>query len=716
MFGLDNLKITLTFNPFLFFAAVLLFAGFTIFIYRYTVPNITTAKKIILIIIRSLSLVLLLLAIFEPTLTIVKTNILKPIVLFFVDNSKSILVNDGFEKDKKILNIVDELKQTDLINSTELKSFGSKIFDLSPDSLDKHTFNEGSTNFSNIFTQTANDKNNISAVVIISDGVITDGSNPIYMAEKSGIPVYTVGVGDTAKRKDIEIKNVIYNEFIYAETPTILNAAIINEGFANKIISLSLYENDLLLEQQNITLSADGVQNFQLNYAPESSGEKKIAISLSTIEGEFSKANNKKVFYINVLSNKVRILLLAGSSSSDLSFIKNTLLTDNNLSVNSITQIGINEYLEKNNREKLLDSADVLLLIGFPSKEAAPELLKKVTSLISEKNVPYLFVLSGSIDFGKLNQLKKDLPFVVNNIGNSYLEVQPGVPSDQSKNPLLQNKSTEPVIAWNNLPPVLQPFSDFTSKPESEIVAKVKINNILTNKPLILTRRLGNQRSIAVLANNIWKWKLQTALKDQDVFDRFILNSIRWLNSPDNKKRIQIRTVNKLFSLGEEVEFTAQIYDDAFNTVSDAEVTVKVKNEKDKFELNLNSLGNGLYEGVLQTNKPGNYSFVGEAKLNNKLLGNDNGLFNIGEIDIEMMNPGMDYEFLNTLANVSGGKYFNPDQYKALFNLLSDLNNKSAKEKIDTKEFSLWSNEFLMIAIILLFGVEWFVRKREGML
>ena len=81
-----------------------------------------------------------------------------------------------------------------------------------------------------------------------------------------------------------------------------------------------------------------------------------------------------------------------------------------------------------------------------------------------------------------------------------------------------------------------------------------------------------------------------------------------------------------------------------------------------------------------------------------------------------MMNPGMDYEFLNTLANVSGGKYFKPEDSKSLFNLLSDLNNKSSKEKIDTKEYSLWSNEFLLITIILLFGVEWFIRKREGML
>ena len=243
-------------------------------------------------------------------------------------------------KSKKILNVIDELKQTDLIRNTLLKSFGTKIVEINSDSLDKISFKEGSTNFSNIFENIANDKNNVSAAVILSDGVITDGSNPIYMAEKSGIPIYTVGVGDTAKRKDVEIKNVIYNEFIYAETPTALTAAIVNDGFANRTVNLSFYENDLLLQQQNITLSPDGIQNIQLNYTPKTSGEKKLAISLSGIEGEYSKANNRKVFYINVLSNKVKVLLLAGSPSSDLSFIKNTLLTDNNLSVNSITQIG----------------------------------------------------------------------------------------------------------------------------------------------------------------------------------------------------------------------------------------------------------------------------------------------------------------------------------------------------------------------------------------
>ncbi|OGU36915.1 MAG: hypothetical protein A2455_17580 [Ignavibacteria bacterium RIFOXYC2_FULL_35_16] len=716
MFGIDNLKISFSFSPFLFFLFVFLLIGFTVFIYRYTVPQISSTKKILLIITRTLALTLLVLAIFEPTLTIIKKSILKPTTWFFVDNSKSILYDDGSEKNQKILGVLNELKQTEFAENTQLKTFGTKISEINIDNLDDVTFKEGSTNFANIFSSLSESNENISSIVILSDGVITDGSNPINSAEKSGIPIFTLGIGDTTKRKDIEIKNVIYNEFIYAENPTTLSATILNDGFANRTVNLTFYENDVLIQQKNIVLNQDGIQNISFDFTPKSSGEKKLTLVLSALEGEYNRTNNKKVFYINVLSNKVKILLLAGSPSPDLSFIKNTLLADDNLSVNSITQIGVNKFLENNNRDKLLDSAEVLLLIGFPSKETSSELLNKVARFISEKNISFLFILSGSIDFNKLVQLQKALPFASLGVGNSYLEIQPNVTPDQSKNPLLQNNSADPIAAWNNLPPVYQLFSEFNPKPESEIAARTKVNNVPTNKPLILTRRLGNQRSIAVLAKDIWKWKLQTAMKDQDVFDRFILNSIKWLNSPEDKKRVQIRTLKKLFALGEEVEFTAQVYDDTFNPISDAEVKVRLKNDNDKFELNLNSLGNGLYEGVLQTNKAGNYSFVGEAKLNNKLLGSDKGLFNVGEVDIEMMDTKMDYEFLNSLANVSGGKFFNVDQSKSLFKLLSELNLKSSKEKIDTKEYSLWSNEFLMIAIILLFGIEWFIRKREGML
>ncbi len=606
------------------------------------------------------------------------------------------------------------------MSGSNLYSFGNQVNKVSNDSLFKINFSEGSTNFSEIFREIKEDKSNISSVVVISDGVITDGTNPLYTAEKLNIPVFTIGVGDTTKHKDIELKNILYNEYIYAQTPTKIEGTILNNGFGDQNTVVSFYENDQLVEQKNIKLSEDGVQNINFVYTPKSGGEKKLAINISNLKGEFTEANNKKVFYINVLSNKIKVLLISGAPSPDLSFIKNTLMEDKNLSVNSITQIGQNNYLEKNNREALIDSSQILFLIGFPTAETSNEFLNRISEAVSNKNKPFFITLSGNTDFSKLDQLQKVLPFVYNKASSGsssgFSEVQPNITADESNNPLIQNNAQNNIEAWNNLPPIFQPNGVYKSKPEDEVISTVRINNVPINLPLIVTRRLGSKRSIAVLAKDIWKWKLQTADENLNLFDNFLLNSVKWLNTSEKQKQVTIKTSKKLYSSGEDIDFTGQVYDETFNPVSDAEVKVKINGEKDTYDLTLNAAGNGLYEGTLQINKPGNYTYSGEALLDEKSIGKDAGKFNIGEVDIEMINPQMNYEFLNTLANETGGKFFNSSNYDQLFTLLKNINKKASKEKTNVSEIRLWSNEWLMIIAILLFGLEWFIRKRSGML
>jgi len=141
-----------------------------------------------------------------------------------------------------------------------------------------------------------------------------------------------------------------------------------------------------------------------------------------------------------------------------------------------------------------------------------------------------------------------------------------------------------------------------------------------------------------------------------------------------------------------------------------------VINKGETSEIILNSVENGLYEGTFQTNKAGDYSFSGEAKSDNLKLGTDAGSFNIGEVDIEMVNSRMNFEFLKSLADRTGGEYFDQNNFAGLFPLLKSINESASKEKILTSEINLWSTEWLMAAVILLFAIEWFLRKRAGML
>ncbi len=716
MFNLEYLSLTLNLDPFITISAALVLTGFAVFIYRYTIPAISKTKKILLITLRSICLILLLLLLFEPMLTYARKMVIEPVNLLFVDNSGSITIEDGTKRTETVKEIVDEF----IINKSDINfeffTFGSKVNHTLSDSIRLIDFSESATNFSHIFTFPGSAEMNLASITIISDGVITDGTNPIFTAERLGIPVYTIGIGDSASRDDVAIRKVLYNEFIYAQTTTSIIASISNKGFGGASTTVSLFEDDKLIDQQNIILSYDGIQNVTFPYLPETGGEKKISINVSPLPGEFSNENNRNVFYINVLTNKIKVVVIAGSPSPDVSFIKNSLLVDDNLSVSTITQFAPNRFIENVNHEKLIDSAQVIFLSGFPSAETPEELLRLVQTAIREKSKPFFITLSQGVVLNKLNRLQPELPFAINNVLQGYSEVQPNITAEQSTNPIIQHSAENPLMNWNNLPPVFQPNAEFTAKPESEIISRIRLNNVPINKPLILSKRLGSKRAIAVLADGIWKWKLQTSARELDLLDNFILNSVKWLNASEDQKQVRIKTTKRLYSLGDQIEFTAQVYDEAFNPVSDAEVTINILRDNETYQLNLSAAGNGLYDGTFLSKQSGDYAFTGSAALNGRELGTDAGRFNIGDVDIELINPVMDYEFLSSLSNITGGRFFTKDDYSELFAILKEKTSDSVKEKQLVSEVNLWSNEWLLIAVILLFGVEWFIRKREGML
>jgi hypothetical protein len=712
MFDFEKINLTFSFSYLFFILALVLLIAYTIYTYRYTVPLVSPAKKNLLTILRALGLLCIIFIVFEPKLSLAKRVVIKPVNLIYLDNSRSIRINDGTNRIDNVKSFIKDITSGKLDDVPGIYTFGSGVHKVKQDSLDKLNFSEGSTNFSNIFSGIKKDEQNISAITIISDGVITEGSNPVYTAEKLGIPVYTIGLGDSTTRNDVEIKNVLYNEYIYAGTPTSMVISVTNKGFAGKVVTLSLFENDKPLEQRNILLNEDGIQNEEFIYTPKEGGEKKLIAIVSALPGEFTTANNKKIFFINVLSNKIKIGVLSGAPSPDLTIINTVLKSDENLSVSSLTYIAPGRTVEKSSPEKIIDSSDIFFMIGFPSKEVPDDLIKRIAG----KNKPFFFVLTDAVDLNKLKYLAGDLSFTISRQGQGFIEVQPNVSINQIKNPLLQNNSPDIINAWNNLPPVLQMSSEFTAKPEAEVIVRTKINNVPLNTPLILTKRIGNKRSVTVLAKDIWRWKLQTATKDLDLFDRFISNSVKWLHSSEEEKQVRIKTSKKVYSLGEDIEFTGEVYNELFNPVSDADITVNIAEGNEKNVVKLTSLGNGLYEGKFQTTKPGDYAFSGSAVEGQKKLGTDAGKFNVGEIDIEMADPRMNYEFLSSLAGQTGGKFFTYNNYSELFGILNKLNRESAKEKLNVTELNLWSDEWLLGLTILIFSFEWFIRKRSGML
>jgi hypothetical protein len=715
MLGYEEFGISLSFHFVYLLLALFIIAGYTFFTYKYTVPPTGKFQKVILVIIRTTALLLLLLILFEPILNLIKKENIKPSNFVFIDNSRSITIEDQTKREENTLIIAEELSKVSDASNLNFYTFGSDVNEIPSDSISKIAFNDGVTDISEIFTSIKKDEVNLSSIILISDGVFNTGSNPYYSAIKAGVPVLTIGIGDTTRRKDIEIKKVLYNEMVYAETPTTIAATIQHYGFAGQEVTVDLNEGEKLISSKKIKLSSTGIQKTTFDYNPESSGERKLSVLITGLNGEFTKANNIKIFYLNVLSNKIKVLLLTSSPSSDLSFIRNSLKKDENLTVNSITQISSVNFLKDLNYS-IVDSADILFLIGFPSETTPEGLWKRVQNKIIIGKIPYFLTLSANISYNKLINIKPELSFTINQITSGYKQVQPEIPPEFHDHPIIQHRSSRVLMDWNNLPPVLQPNNIFKAKPESKVISKVKFNNKLMNSPLILIRNFSERKSVTILAKEIWKWKLQTATKKSNLFDSFILNAVKWLNASDEQQRMKIISSKKNYSQGERIEFSAQVLDESLNPVSDAEVKVKINSYKNSYESDLQLIDNGIYEGSIAVNEVGDFNFTGEIFRKGVKIGDDKGTFNIGEIDLETIEPVMNYNLLKLIAEETGGKYYSVKNYSEVLEHIAQINKSTSKEKISKSEIKLWSSEWMLIFAILLFSLEWFIRKRIGLI
>jgi len=108
---------------------------------------------------------------------------------------------------------------------------------------------------------------------------------------------------------------------------------------------------------------------------------------------------------LNVLDTKLKVCLVAGSPSADVSAIAKAITTDKNIQLRKIIQVSTNKFLN-DVKTSAIDSADVLFLIDFPASGSPQNLIDKILYAVNNQNKPFFILLSNSVDFGRLKLLE----------------------------------------------------------------------------------------------------------------------------------------------------------------------------------------------------------------------------------------------------------------------------------------------------------------------
>ncbi len=714
----------LSFQTPLFFIVIFIVASFAVsyFLYRSTVPPVSTPKRLLLTGLRGTALTFILLAVCEPLFQFTSTEVKKPTVAVLVDNSLSMSQTDARGNKEHILSTIvhsNALRRLSASTDMKLFSFSHTVVPLIPESL---IVRGGSTNISSALRSAEKDIDDLQAIVLISDGNYNAGSNPLYDAEKSHIPIFTLGIGDANEQKDISVSKLTSNSIGYVDAKIPIDAVIRASGIPDQSVSITLTEDGKKIAGQSVDVQfSDGISEIpvQFSYAPKSNGVKKLSVAVSSVNGELTTKNNIRSVLVKVLKNKLNVVVVAGSLSADVSTVMQTLDHDKNINASLFYQTANGELRSREENEMLqsvLTKGDCVIMIGFPSIQTSAGSMQTISRFVESRSLPLLFVAHRTLDMQKVRTMERLFPFVVSSGRIDENTVSANIPEKHKYHQLLQNESA----SWEKLPPVFYTLQTFSAKPEAQSLVTVKIQNVALNDPLFIVRSIGGVKSAAVLGYGIYRWKLLAGSTDEtkDFFDLWFSSIIRWLATNEQDRFVRVEPSKVFFSQGELLDFTGEVYNESYEPVDNADIRLTLRSQKgsEHFETSLPSLGAGRYEGTIENLPEGEFSYHAVALKNGDTLGVSTGRVSVGEQSVEYADTKMNEPLMKQLADISGGRYADADAFESLVNHILSRHEMRSQERVRTTGFELWNLPSFLTIIITLFGFEWLLRKRYGML
>jgi hypothetical protein len=706
--------------------AVILAAGIAIaaaiLFYRFTLPVVSPLTRMILSALRAAALGLTVFLIFAPALRLVRSTEHPPRIGVLIDGTASMKIRDGgILRSALIDSLVRGTAMDELAGDARIEAYAIGA-GLSPvRSLDSLAYAAPVTDISAAVEGLAlhHRRTPFNAVLLLSDGAYNRGEHPSHAAERLGVPIVTVGIGDTSLRRDVLVARVSANSIVYEGVESPVDVTIRSSGAAGERVDVRLFSEGRALASVPLTLSGGSREySIHLSYVPGGEGVRKYTVDVSGLRDELTAENNRRPFFARVLKSKLRVVILAGGPSADLTSVRLTLSEVERFAVSAFAQRPNGGWYGTAPPSAALDSADCLVLIGYPTASTPQPFLQLVARSLQSRGTPMFFIGGRDVDHARLRSLGDAVPFEASmpSVTEQLVGVEP-VPSEHA-NALLTLSQPEGVEAWRRLPPAIATLTVITPRPGSATLAGMRTESGLPAGPMILTRSTGGRKSLALLAHGIWRWRLmgQGRPETTTLLSGFLTAAVEWLTTREDTRPFRVTPAREVFAHGEPAEFTAELYDANNRPVPQAEVSLTARAGETQVGVALQAIGNGRYEGRIEGLPEGDYAFEARATDGGTAAGKDAGRFLVGGVNIEFQDTRMNQTVLQEMATATGGAFFTVDRFDSAVAAVRALPAFVPSAVQDDRRFELWRLPAILGAVIALFAVEWYLRKRSGML
>lgn len=678
------------------FLSLFIGAGFALFLYVKEHKNeYSITLKIILAILRGLASAILVFLIFSP---LIRSNHIfeeKPIILFAIDNSESIIKNKDslYFKDEFHKVIEQTAASFDENYDVRIISFDKEVNDSS-----NFEFNGKETNIYSVIEELESvyGNRNIGALILASDGIFNRGLNPLYSGIESKFPIYTIALGDTSIRKDLKIKNIYYNDYAISGNQFNIEILIEAQKCGTDKSVLTVWHENKELHRQIVSIANDN-QIFRLSLPIEAIGKgmQCYTAKLSPLKNEISIENNSKNIYIEIIDDKQNILLLANEPHPDISALKSALNGNKSFQIESFLYSDFNSSIKK---------YDLVILHNLPSSK------NNIAAVIKESennNIPLMFIVGAGTNINILNSFKLNISILIKSQLESF--VKPIYNTSFSSFFITEDLNE----TLKQFPPLNSGFCEYQNVVIPNILLYQVISNVQTSKPLIYFDELNNLKYGYIMGEGIWRWKLADFRinNNNQHFIEFFSKILQFLSNKSDKSLFRLQYPSSFYE-NQSIEINALLYNENYEPIKNAEISLHIFNNNFDRKYSFSYLNDKFLvnAGFLP---PGEYKMEANAKYLN-ISYSKKAYFTVKNVNVEMEDLVANHLLLYNLAVRSGGMMFKTSQLNEIPAKI--LQNDSI---VAIRHNQIISHEViyylpLLIILILLLAVEWLLRKRSG--
>ena len=609
----------------------------------------------------------------------------------FIDNSASIKYHQ-----MPSINTV-QLGIESLVNKLEEKNISYHLYQFSDDIQKVNSpklIGDGVTTNIGIIPETIKQvQNQLAGAVIISDGLITEGKNPVKDFQQFNFPIHTIGIGEGSELVDVTIESINVPTVVLKSEWVDVNITIQSMGNIGDRFSVSLYNNSELQGSKHIRLMGmESKKEVNFRFRPKEIGKQQYEVRISSVEDEINIQNNRQEFNLLVLKDQYKVALLTGSPNKNTSVLKQKLKNNPRIELDHF--IRITETRFRPAIKSFWESPyELIIFDNYPIKPLSSDFVRILgKKLLSNQSALYL-ILGPNQSIVSFNGIASILGVVTE---DSTIE----------SNRFYWEFLDEQIDVSGNFPPLKQSILISGKEASTDTLAVTE-----QGWPLWLRNQNENIRTM------IWASpELNTLyfhdqkLSQEGSFSAIWNQSISWLLKSGGEHENFFRVNKNRYQQGEMVQITGtQPFEKAQNETENIIINV-MHGSTDIITRDISyNIEEQQWLGEFRAPGPGEYSYSIQLGSNQDPI--QTGTLQILESQIELNQVYLNKKLLATISNSTNGQFFVWGSRDSLF---SEINPKVRREfKAEIIKFN--ESRVLLIIMILLLCIEWFIRRNRGL-